>query len=385
MFEFLFQNKAGEIENMAEIITTNMKKVELSKLAIEKCVNMISDAIARSEIVLTDGKERQKNEAYYRLNIMPNDNETGTEFWKKSVYKMLTTGECVIVRMKSSGKYYVADSYSEDAMIMRGRKYYDVYTELKGTTYKLNGTFKAEDVMVLRYKNEKIRTYLWHVLKSYDQVMSAVNTMMKKKHTPILKWKVNGSARLVEKPAKDGEAPKMLSDDAYKEKLRAMMESDELVVLKEALGHEHEFMKIDSSVTPDDISKMSVEIGKQAAEAFNIPELVYFGTITEKSDATNEFITYAVKPVAEIIDDSLNAKLVGMEDYLKGERAYIWLARFKHVDVIDSASNLDKLRSIGFNIDEIRDMVGYDPLNNEFGKERALTKNYSTVTGTETE
>lgn len=43
---------------------------------------------------------------------------------------------------------------------------------------------------------------------------------------------------------------------------------------------------------------------------------------------------------------------------------------------VDSAVNLDKLRGIGFHLDEIRGMVGYPLLNTEFSTERALTKNY---------
>ena len=54
----------------------------------------------------------------------------------------------------------------------------------------------------------------------------------------------------------------------------------------------------------------------------------------------------------------------------------MWLARFKHVDVVDSAVNLDKLRGIGFSYDEIRGMVGYPLLNTEFSQARAMTKNY---------
>ena len=57
---------------------------------------------------------------------------------------------------------------------------------------------------------------------------------------------------------------------------------------------------------------------------------------------------------------------------------FVWLARFKHVDVIDSANSLDKLRGIGFNFDEIREMVGYEALNTEWSQARALTKNYTT-------
>ena len=99
--------------------------------------------------------------------------------------------------------------------------------------------------------------------------------------------------------------------------------------------------------------------------------------ITEKSDATNEFITYAVGPVAEVINDTLTAYIVGENDYCtKNEKVMVWLARFKHVDVVDSATNLDKLRGIGFNYDELREMVGYPVLNTEFSQARALTKNY---------
>ena len=54
----------------------------------------------------------------------------------------------------------------------------------------------------------------------------------------------------------------------------------------------------------------------------------------------------------------------------------VCLARFKLVDVVDSATNLDKLRGIGFNYDELREMVGYTVLNTEFSQARALTKNY---------
>ena len=71
-----------------------------------------------------------------------------------------------------------------------------------------------------------------------------------------------------------------------------------------------------------------------------------------------------------------------MEDYVKkGERAFVWLAHYKHIDVVDAAANLDKLRGIGFNLDEIREMVGYYALNTPFSQARALTLNYSADTG----
>ena len=46
--------------------------------------------------------------------------------------------------------------------------------------------------------------------------------------------------------------------------------------------------------------------------------------------------------------------------------------------ILDSAANMDKLRSIGFNLDELRQTIGWEPLETEFSQERVVTKNYTT-------
>ena len=136
-------------------------------------------------------------------------------------------------------------------------------------------------------------------------------------------------------------------------------------------------MQVNTVVKAEELAKTALQINNEVANAFDIPEAVFNGNITEKSDATNEFITYAVGPVSEVINNTLTAYIVGETDYCaKDEKVMVWLARFKHVDVVDSATNLDKLRGIGYNLDEIREMVGYPLLNTEFSQERAMTKNY---------
>ena len=85
----------------------------------------------------------------------------------------------------------------------------------------------------------------------------------------------------------------------------------------------------------------------------------------------------------ELLNDSFNAKLVGEKDYLAGELIWVDMSRFKHRDILESAANLDKLRSIGFNFDEIRTTVGLEELNTEFSLERVITKNYTNDLGGE--
>ena len=115
------------------------------------------------------------------------------------------------------------------------------------------------------------------------------------------------------------------------------------------------------------------------ARAFDIPKAVYFGEISDQSDATNEFITYAVSPVAECLNDGLNNLIVGEEDYIeRNERIIVFLARFKHIDIIDSADKLSKMRGDGWTLDEIFHLIGYPEMHSDFTTTRALTKNYAT-------
>ena len=375
MFEWLFRDKTGEITDILDVISVNMSRIQLAALAEEKAVNMIANAIAKSEIVLSTGHERRKDSTYYRLNIRPNNNQTGTDFWYSVTRKLLKEGDAVIVRM-ADGMYYLAESYSASTHVLF-QKFYTNVTITDGIdVVSLDRAFYADDVIHLRHSNSRLRMFRDNVLGAYNDAVNALNQMVTVASTPRFKFKVaaNMSFRTKDTSGKDV----VLTIDQVIAKLKNQIEDKNINIIRETEGTSLEYMDVKSSIPSNELKNMAAEINDQCAMAYDIPIDVFTGKITEKSDATNEFITYAVQPVAEIISDSLNSKLVGESDYVKGERAFVWLARFKHTDVIDSANNLDKLRGIGFNFDEIRDMVGYEALNTEWSQARALTKNYST-------
>lgn len=375
MFNFFTQNKNDELQSLAETITIELKKLNIAKLAVEKAETMIAKAIAKSDILIqTQSEHKRKYE--YRLNVQPNDNENGTYFWTKVVKKLLREGEVVIVRI--GDKYYRVQSFQESDNVMTGRLYSNITIEAAEKQYSLLKTFLSGDVIHLRYDNSKIRVLLNSVLSQYETTANSVNAMMQIANTPKFKLKVPGPLNLVRR-GKDGESDKKITKEEYTEELKKLLESESLAIITESSGITLEQLGIQTTTKTEELVKIKAEINNATAEAYDIPQAVFNGNITEKSDATNEFITYAVGPVAEVINDELTAKLVGAEDYAgKNERVMVWLARFKHVDVVDSANNLDKLRSNGWNFDEIREMVGYPALNTPFSQARALTKNYTT-------
>lgn len=373
MFDFLFQDRNKEIQSLAEIIAVDMEKLNLSKLAIEKAIMMIAKAIAKSDILIqTESKEKRKKE--YRLNVQPNDNECGTVFWTEVVKQLLTEQEALIIPL--SGKYYRATSWSHTNEVMMKRVYKDVMLSCGDENLTIFSTFQSDEVIHLRYENARIRLYLQNVVGQFDKTMDSINAMMQLSSQPRFKLKLGTNALSFREKQADG-TDKVMTRDQYVLKIKKLLTSDDLEVLTEQENASVEQMQINTTVKAEELAKMALQINNEVANAFDIPEAVFNGNITEKSDATNEFITYAVSPIAEVINDTLTAYVVGENDYCrKNEKVMVWLARFKHVDVVDSAVNLDKLRGIGFHLDEIREMVGYPLLNTEFSTERALTKNY---------
>lgn len=372
MFEFLWK-RDKEIQSLAEIIAVDMEKLNLSKLAIEKAIMMIAKAIAKSDILIqTESKEKNKQE--YRLNIQPNDHECGTVFWTEVVRKLLTIQEALIIPL--GGKYYLASAWQVSNNVLTERNYSDITLTCAGYNYSIYKKFRSSEVIHLKYDNERIRLYLQNVVGQYDRTLDAVNAMMRMSSMPRFKLKLGTSALSFREKQADG-TDKIMTKDQYVKKIKNLLESDELVVLTESDNVSVNQLQVNTAVKAEELAKTALQINNEVANAFDIPEAVFNGNITEKSDATNEFITYAVGPVAEVINDTLTAYIVGEADYCaKDEKVMVWLARFKHVDVVDSAVNLDKLRGIGFNYDEIREMVGYPLLNTEFSQARALTKNY---------
>lgn len=378
MFDFLFQNKKGEYQSLMDIISINLDKIQLSNLAQEKAMSMIAKAIAKSEIVLLDAEHNiRQDEAYYRLNVQPNDNQTGTDFWYQAAMQMLHDGDVLIVRV--ADKYYIAKSFTADNTVLYGKSYSNVTVWDGIDTYSIDKTFREADVIRLRYGTDALRRWTQNVLKLYNDTLSAMQSAVTISSSPLFKYKVDANLQFRTKD-EDGNEIRLTVDEVM-DKIKKQISDGGLSIIRETQGTSLEYMKIDSRANVSDTKAMAAEINEECAKAFDIPIGVFNGQITEASDATNEFITYAVQPVAEVITDSLNAKIVGKDDYVKGERALVWLAKFKHRDVLDNADKIDKLRADGFSLDECRDLAGMWTLDTDFSQGRVITKNYAAEGG----
>ncbi|WP_461809839.1 phage portal protein [Faecalimonas sp.] len=373
MFNFTWIGK-NKIKSIMEVIEADIEELQISKMAIEKAVSMIAKAVAKSEFVVQRKNGKVKDDIYYMLNVKANENETATDFWIEVIRRLLIESECVICRIGKS--LYVADSWQVDASVVLEQKYTNIVITSNGNDLQLDKTFYANEVLHLRSRNEKIQSYMKKIFGKYDEILDALSEAKRITSTPKFELLTKGLQPLLRSKNPDG-TDKTMTVDEYKEKIKKLLTSKQVEIITNqdtiTLGE----LKIANNVSTEDITKIAHEIFIECALAFDIPKAVFLGEITEKADSTNEFITYAVSWVVEVINDSLNAKLVGQKDYLNGEKIWIDMSGYKHVDIIESAGNLDKLRAIGFSLDEIFKMVGWEELGTEFSKQRVVTKNYT--------
>jgi HK97 family phage portal protein len=312
------------------------------------------------------------------LNIKPNDNETGTEFWARVTEKLLIENEALVVFTRNM--FYLADTWTVSNDIMRPKTYTGIsLIGPDGTTYQINKHFKSDEVMHLRLpENNKRLEFFKTVAKLYDKTTATISTVVQLSNVPKFGININTQARLVEKT---DTGDKVVTGKEYASRIIKMLCSDKIegMALPEGIKIESLNAGGSSNVDAAKIDALVKASEEACARAFDIPKAVYFGEISDQSDATNEFITYAVSPVAECLNDGLNNLIVGEEDYIeRNERIIVFLARFKHIDIIDSADKLSKMRGDGWTLDEIFHLIGYPEMHSDFTTTRALTKNYAT-------
>ena len=372
------EDEKGQLHDYIEILTEDLAQLNASKFAIQKCVAMIANAISKSEIVIQGKSGLAYNETYYRLNIRPNDNETGTEFWARVTEKLLIENEALVVFTRNM--FYLADTWTASNDILRPKTYTNV-TLLgpDGTTYQINKHFKSGEVMHLRLpENNKRLDYFKKVALLYDKTTATISTVVQLANVPKFGININGQTRLVEK-TETGD--KVITGKEYAARIIKMLCSDKIEGITLPEGIKIDTLNAGGSSNADatKIDALVKASEEACARAFDIPKAVYLGEISDQSDATNEFITYAVSPIAECLNDGLNDLLVGKDDYIqRNERVFVFLARFKHIDIIDSADKLSKMRGDGWTLDEIFHLIGYPEMHTDFTTTRALTKNYAT-------
>ena len=381
----IFKNSEGEFVSLIDVIFgSSDAKNYIYTLAEAHAIALIAKTISKCEIQTfekKDGKIKEnKGDLYWTLNLQPNYNEYGTKFIYKLVTKLLINKKALIVinETPKSNLLYVADDFVANNKILDGKTFSNVtISDDEDNSITLTKTYNIDNSIYFSIKNNELTTASELFKNNTSKILKSAQSSFEKANTS--KWRLKfpgGQPTLM-----DLETKKEMDYSKYKQKItEGLMSEEEAVVL---LSEAFDLVNLNKDNNKDltDFVNIVKQIGDSVAQKWNIPLDIFYGSKTEKSTGTNDFITFAVDPYFELLDDGFNVSLVGKKSYLKGEYVMFNRTNIIHRDVLDSATGIDKLTANKFSRNEINKFLRLPYIDEEWANEHALTKNYENVKG----
>lgn len=378
---FWIKNDKGE--NIFDVLINTKNGLDyIYTLAEARAIDLIAKTIAKCEIqtfVLNKEKkiEEEKNDTYWRLNIQPNYNETGTMFWYKLVTKLLTNKRALVIinkDVKNSKLLYVVDDFKVSDKLLYEKTFSNIsISDNEGNSMSLQKTYTSDNTIYYSIKNKKLTMAKESFKDKTSKLLKTISTNFTKSNTAKWRLTMPGSQpRML-----DAETKQPISYEEYKQKITDGLLSEEETIVLLAQAFELENLNKDKGKDLSDYETIVKQIGDTVAGSWNIPLDIFYGNKTEKSTGNEDFITFAIDPYFKILEDGINISLIGKKDFLKGEYARFNRMNINHRDIIDSANGIDKLTADGFSRNEINKILGLPKINEPWADEHYITKNYS--------
>lgn len=373
----IFYRKKDNKEELIEVFTQELSKnMQLFSKEFEKAVDLLSRTL--SSVTFKRWKKQNTkrvkiiDEDCYKLNIAPNDNESASMLWYKFWHNYFYYGEALLLAINE--KLYVADSWDVDDTVLYSQKFRNIkIITSKGTTFRILKDFYADEVIYLKLRNTKVETLLKEYYSSFGILLSA--TRKHYLHSKLIKFIFGYDGNLL--PGKDPETGENITYEDYKNKLLSSLLSEENNITMLPKKFSLDRVDSNSSVSNKDYLELEMHWKETVSDAFLIPRDMYFGNKTEKSSSEKDFLTYAIKPCMKMLEQQLNSKLIGKNKYLAGERFRADYNTIKCLNIVESATNIDKLYADGFSHNDILEFFDMEPVDEKWANEHRITKNYS--------
>ncbi len=352
-----------------EALEQYFNEVHIREVAFWSTVNLIANAVSKCEFkTYVKGKET-KGAEYYLWNIEPNKNQNSSGFIHKWISKLYAENECLIIET-NDGQLLVADSYVRTPYAV----YDDVFSQVTVKDFTFDRTFKQSEVLYFELSQKDMRKVTNALYESYLKLISyAMKAYQKSRGT-------KGVFNYETLPVTGTEERKFF-DALINEKFKKFMESGDAII---PLGRGQSFTEIGSktyaSESTRDIRAMIDDISDFTAKAFGVPPALLRGDVQGVSDVVDQLLTFCIDPLCDMLQEEINRKRNGQANFLKGTKIIIDTKAIKHIDLLDVSTSIDKLISSGcFTINDIRKIVGEEPIEEEWANQFFMTKNYATV------
>lgn len=307
-----------------------------------------------------------KGQEWHRLNIRPNVNQSGTEFWQEFYSKLLYNGEALIFEL--NGQFVIADSFTKDDYAVKEHIFRNV-SRGDFTSYRM---FLSSEVFYVQYQNEGARQLKLGLLSRYNELLSAAAEGYEKS---------GGTKVIVNVPmaARGADTEKELQDlfDVKFDKFFNSRNSA-LPLSNGITAQIHQITRSGAEI--ETIEKIVNDAMKRAAQAFKLSPALLTGEIAGIKEALDWTLTVCIDPLTAAVSEEITGAEFTADKVAAGNYIVADTSNIKHIDIFDIAGSVDKLISSGFlSIDEARASAGLQETGEDWAKKHYITKNYQSI------
>ena len=337
----------------------------IREMAFWSAVNLVANAVSKCEFkTFENGKEVKKQE-YYLWNIEPNRNQNSSTFLHKLIAQLYRNNECLVI--EQNGQLLVADSFSRKEYAL----YDDVFTEVTVGDFTFDRVFSQAEVLYFRLNSVDMRRVTDGLYASYSKLISySMNAYQRSRGTKgVFHYETIPVA---------GTAERAAFDSLINEKISKWLSGDNAAL---PLGKGQSWQEIGSKTYSNestrDIRAQIDDVSDFTAKAFGIPPALLRGDVQGVSDALDNFLTFCIDPLTDMLSEEINRKRSGYKGYISGTYIKIDTKQVKHVDLLSVSTAIDKLIGSGaFCVNDIRELVGEQPIDEEWANSHWITRNY---------
>ncbi len=371
IFKWLRDVRTGKTEKKKidlSIVCQNLtSEIYIRELAFHMITNKIGNALNKCELNIYNSKKRMKDDEWYRWNVQPNVNQNATEFWNKLVDVLFNYNEALIIQ--NNGELYVADSYFLNEQSAFFEHYFENVTI---NDFTFSKRFYMSEVFYFKLNNKDLKVFLDGTLQLYGKLINA-------SLSSYLVSNGNKGVLYIDQYNEQEDDFEETLNTILNENFKKFFESSNAIV---PLYNGYKYQQLDSKGTSDtrDFKSLLDDVISITANAFNVPKSIATGEVQDTSKAIDEFLTFCLDPLIELLTDEITRKLFTKSQVLNGYYVKFNTKAVKHIDLLDVATAIDKLISSGcFTINDIRRVCGEDEIDEPWANQFFMTKNYSAI------
>lgn len=340
------------------------------ELAYSAAKTMIGNCISKCEFKTIANGAETKGPEWYLWNVEPNQNENSSEFLRKIVYRLCDNNECLVV--EQGGKLYVADSFARKPYTLLE----DVFSQVTVGDLTFRRGFVQSEVLYWRLADRNIKKALEALNASYSKMIAYGMQAYQKSRGTKAVLSIDSFPQDVKKE----EQSQWMTEQI--KKYKTFLESDNAMVVQ-GTG-----LKLDafnrsttySNEATRDIRAMIGDIFDFTALAFSIPPTLMRGDVQGTSDAVDNLLTFGIDSWACMLQEEIVRKRIGQAAHLRGMDLIVDTSQIKHIDVMSSAQNIEKLIGAGaFSINDILKMLGRPTIKEDWANQHWVTKNFAQI------